>query len=159
MSSSCAKPPRETGAFRGSAVKRKISRHLSRCQPQQRNISCCGDGQRGTFHALLNHQRLGVEIRKIEIEFFRTIGGIERCGGGAASDGDKRRRHLRSVGQHNGHPVAPAYPHAVQGGNGALRQIAQTLMSQSRSLRRADGRGGIAARRNQSGNGAGAINA
>ncbi len=99
------------------------------------------------FHAVQDDQRLGIQIRQIEIELLGPVGGIERRGGGAAGDGNKRGRHFGTVGQHYGNPIVAPYAHAIQRANAAFGEIAQALTGQGPAVGRADRRSRIAARR------------
>ena len=78
-------------------------------------MECCvppATAQGRALHAFQDHQRLGIEIGQIEVEFLGAIGGIERRGGGAAGDGDEGGRHFRPIGQHDGDTVVAADAHA-----------------------------------------------
>ena len=151
ISSAWAKPPLlRARRCMPSALKREIAGlRLPGTSVTSGILRAAATAHGRAFHALQDHQRLGIEIGKIEIEFLGAIGGIERRGGGAAGNGDEGRRHFRPVGQHHGDAVAAPDAHGVEACDRALRQFAQVLVRQRGPLRRADGRRLVTARLEQ----------
>ena len=76
--------------------------------PGDANSARSGYFNSGGIHSLLDHERPGVQIGEIEFNFGGAIGGVERRGHSAASNGEKCHCHLRPVGEDNRHFVAAA---------------------------------------------------
>ena len=91
-------------------------------QRQYRDAALFGDRTGRRIHAFEDDQRFGVQIRKIEGEFFPTVGWVQRGSGRAAGNGEKGGGHLRPVGQHDGNAVVSPDSHPVEIGGGALGQ-------------------------------------
>ena len=79
-------------------------------------------------------QRLGPQIREIEVQLLGPVGRVQGGGGGTAGDGDEGRGHLRPVRQHDRHPVAAADAHRIERGHGRIRELAQGTEGQGRPL-------------------------
>ena len=66
------------------------------------------DLDRRPLVAVGHDQRLGAQVGQVEVELLGPVGRVQGRRGGAAGDGDERRRHLRPVRQHDRHPIAAA---------------------------------------------------
>ena len=110
--------------------------------------------ERGRFAARFDDQRLGLEVFEIELELVLPIGGIERRRGRCGRHAQKRRRHFRSVRQHDGDPVAAADSEVVQRAPTAIDQSAQSAIGQRRRLMRGDGDRVVMARCDEASQGA-----
>ena len=93
----------------------------------------------------MHHQRLGLQIGQIEVEFIGAIGRVERCGGRTRANRDKGRGHFRAIGQYNRNTVIAANANAIQPRNGGASLVAQPGIGKRRAARRADGRRGSGA--------------
>ena len=80
----------------------------------------CGDC--GRVVAFFYDEGLGIEIVKIELEFFPAECGVQRSGGGVAGNGDEGCGHFRPVVQHDCHPVRTPDAEPGQSGGGMVDQ-------------------------------------
>ena len=96
-------------------------------EPNNRNIAGLGNAQGRAFHAVKDDERLGIQIRQIKLELFGPVGGIERRGGRAAGNRNKRGRHFGTVRQHYANPIVTPYAHTIQRANALFGEIAQAL--------------------------------
>ena len=65
---------------------------------------------------MVNHQRLGLEIGKIELELGCLVSRIERRGAGTGGDTQEGGGHFRAIGYYQGDPITTAYGCRVQTG-------------------------------------------
>ena len=101
------------------------------------------DGRRRA--AALDDQRLGVQVRQVELELVGAVGRVERRAGHAAGAGDEAGRHLGAVVEHDRDAVVAADAQAIEPLDGGADQAAQCAVRQRRPARRRNRRSGIGA--------------
>ena len=120
---------------------RKLPGRRARCdlRAQHRQAFGMGRRQRRAVIALGQHNRLGAKVLQIELILILTVSRVQRCRRGCLRNRDKRRRHLRAIGQHNRHPVAAPHTHAVQLCGHIRCKAPQPTVSEPIAVRRTDG--------------------
>ena len=84
----------------------------------------------------LDHQRLGIQVRKVELEFRGAVVWIQRSGHGATGNGKKPHRHLRAVGKDYRYFVVAVDAKSVQASQNLMDLREQTSERQGNSFRR-----------------------
>ncbi len=79
-----------------------------RDEPRDRNAELLRDADGRRVLAGSDDQQLGAEVGEIELEFVGTIGRIERRGRRGRANAQERRRHLRTVVEHDADAIARA---------------------------------------------------
>ena len=108
---------------------------------QHRHPERGGGGPGGRIVALDEHHRLRPQVRQVELELGLLVRRIERGGGGARGRRDEGAGHLGSVGEHDGHAVAPPDPALVQPGHGLFDVSAKVAVGEVGASGRGKGDG------------------